>query len=298
MAGSQSGVLDTNQGNESKVAKTTTNQPKAVDSNQQAGIGSVLLKIAKWAWKNRKVIGTVIGTLFSDKALSFIQSIVSPKGTEEYKSLTATGKKSIDNLSTSMLQAYERGDKTAFVDAIKESAKVYEQQASMTMDPSTKAKLLARSEQLSKVANGIENGTIPMDSEFSSRIKSDSKDSTADTEKNTSIELMNKSLGKDLRNILQTTLDLLNVPELDDKNAQAVAQKMLTLGADTKVAEQILTAYYENVKGLSHEDSEAKAKGIVSDAVKANENPQAKENEAGKESEKQQKKQVDQGMSA
>jgi hypothetical protein len=305
MAGSKSGVLEANQGTESKVANPTNSNSQAVDSNLQAVAIGPLVKFIQWAVQNWDKIAAIFGTLWVAK--DTITAAFSPKGTAEYKSLTATGRNSIDVLSTALTKAAESGDKTAFVAALQESAKVYEQQALMTTDSNMREKLQARATQLNTFASNVQSGVIPMDAGMASQIKSDSKtdekgldfkDMSVNTGKDSSTDLMTKSLTKDLQNILRTTLKLLNVPELNDKNAQKVAQKMLELGADTKVAEQVLTAYYENVKGLSHEDSEAKAKGIVADAAKANENPQAKDNEAGKEAEKQQKNQADQGMGA
>jgi hypothetical protein len=304
MSDFKTNVLDkTNDG--TKAVSPTGKNPKTVDPSLQAGWVDVLKKVAEWAWKYRKEIAGFIASINFDKIVNFVMSIFSPKGSEEYKSMTDAGRKSVDSYSAALGKAFENGDQAAVVSNLKQIAKVYEQQAKIAEingDANTAAKLRTKAGQVSTFAENIENGNIPMDSGITPMVKDDSKEEAVQPVNNDSKNLSSKQdlaslgLNSDLQKLLRLTLKILNVPELTDKNAQAVAQKLLELGAGEKVAEQIFAAYYENVKGLSTQESQEKAKEIVEAATKENANSKTQNKEAGEKAASVVKQPLEQGM--
>jgi hypothetical protein len=310
MSDSKTTVMDKADAN-TKAVNATDKTPKTVDPSLQAGWLDSVGRVVDWAWKNRKLIASILAGIGVDNIVSFVKSLFSPKGSEEYKSMTDAGRKSVDSYSNALGKAFENGDKAAVVSNLKQIAKVYEQQAKIAEingDANTAAKLRTKAGQVSSFAENIENGNIPMDAGITTRVKDESKKDEGQETKNESQEksliltkeLVLLGLNSDLQKLLRLTLKILNVPELTDKNAQAVAQKLLELGAGEKVTEQIFTAYYQNVKGLSPSESQEKAKEIVEAAKEnANSKNQTKENgdnEAGEKAAAVAKQTVEQGM--
>jgi hypothetical protein len=291
-----------------KAANSTTKDPKAVGSDLQANATfNTAIKIAKWLWDNKAAIGSTLAAMNLEKIVEVVKSWFFPKASEEYNNMTKAGQRSVDSYADALGKAFETGDQAAAVSNLKAMANVYNQQALMTTDPAMAAKFRAKAETTIAFAENIENGSIPLDPEIRSRVKEDdskgkeASDTFANTSEkgvveNSTNDALAKSLGKDLQNLLRTTLKLLNVPELTDKNAQLVAQKMLELGAGEKVTEQVLSAYYENVQGLSPAESQDKAKGIVADASEANKQPKTKENEGAEKIQADAQKAADQGI--
>ncbi len=320
MSDSKTTVLD-KADDKTKAVSATDKNPKTVDPSLQAGWFNLVQKVVDWAWKNRKLIAAVLSSISVEQIVNFVTSLFSPKGSEEYKSMTDTGRKSVDSYSKALGKAFENGDQAAVVSNLKQIAKVYEQQAKIAEtngDINTAAKLRTKAGQVSTFAENIENGNIPMDSGITNMVKDDSKEEAGkettnskekqetnndSNEKSLSLtkDLVLLGLNADLQKLLKLTLKILNVPELTDKNAQVVAQKLLELGAGEKVTKQIFAAYYENVKGLSPQESQEKAQEIVDAATKENANSQnqTKENgdkEAGEKTATSAKQTSEQGM--
>jgi hypothetical protein len=308
MANSQTSLLNPIDSAE-KASTSLIENPKenSIESSLQANadwgkLAQMVKDALVWAWNHKAEIASAIGGL--QKIKDFIVSTFSPKGTEEYKSMTENGRKSVDKYASAIRQAFQQKDKAGFTSNLKLAAKVYEQQSLMTTDANVKAKLEARAKQLVGFADNIENDVIPMDPEFSDRIKDGTKKSymPEDFEANDSMEVLNstmegeKSLIKSplpnpqlwlldqaLEKLLTSTLKILNVAKLTDGNGSAVAKKMLELGASKEVVEQVFTAYYENVKDMSHRSSEERAKEVVENAYKSKDNeasPMLKNDEA------------------
>jgi hypothetical protein len=241
-------------------------------SDKQAGIGKFILEIITWFKKN---LGSILVSLGIEAAKELFQ-FLSGKKPDAYKSLTSSDQKKVDGLRQSLGEVIASNDpdpKEAmfYLNAMATIYEKREKELAIT-DPEKAKKVREMGQALRKTATEISKGNIQVKklNLSSNELETDASGKSSKNFADFSMaEVADKGIKEQLEKMIVITTKNLGLEKLDDKNAQQVANTLLTMGVSQELVIQAFTYYYSNSQGLSAEESTNKAEKIVEAAASA-----------------------------
>jgi hypothetical protein len=257
------------------MATSTTIKPKdSAESDLQAVNPIKLAKLIKKMYDLVKKYWKQIGGVgvAAKEAWDFVSSLIQPKTSPEYQSMTDAGKKAIDRHSGDLVQAFSDNNRTGVISSLQDIANTYEVQSKLIKDSSQAKALQDKAIYVRGMADGIANGDIPMDRGISDRVKEvNSKDEKQLTEgsfgkSDEYLQALNLSLEK----LVSRALTELGIDAVNSTNSRSVASELLSMGASPDVAKQALGHYYETTVGLNKAQGAEEATKSVAGALADN----------------------------